>query len=118
MSARNDDVNAQSTTPTATEVRAWARANGVEVAARGRVSAATFDAWRAAQIPAQGTPSAVETPTSPSPARARSSQSSAGEIDARFDRLEDRLATLEQRVANAELAPQAGKRSRRFRRSG
>ena len=97
------------TPPTTAELRAWARAQGMDVGDRGRLSPQVRAAWDAAHA---ATP-APEPPTEPLVDEREAEREA---VEQRFADLERQVGELARRVAQLERAATATPRRRRFGR--
>jgi D-alanyl-D-alanine dipeptidase len=126
-------------TPSTSDVRAWAQKNGVKVAARGRISAEVLDAWKAAhpqqvrKVTSNRTPAPQAGPsragalsTGPSRSAGASAdvtsansdrESNLAKVEARLAALEQRLEAVEQRLVDANSSTVPKQKGRLFRRS-
>ena len=91
------------TSPTTAQLRAWARAQGMEVGDRGRLSPAVLEAYAAAHA----APDAAPDPAPPAPGP---------DVEQRFADLERQVGELARRVAQLERGTQAPPKRRRFGR--
>lgn len=91
-------------TPSTTELRAWARQNGVAVADRGRVSIDVLSAWQSAQTPTRPKRRPAPNPisTAPSAAQEPSQSASADEEVSTSALIAEQLAALTERVQRLE----------------
>ena len=120
------------TSPTTAELRAWARAQGMDVGDRGRLSPQVRQAWDAAhagepvatpstRVASKRAPRRTASPAAPpAPAEPDTPPAEAAEQDReaerRFADLERQVGELARRVAQLERAAETTPRRRRFGR--
>lgn len=101
------------TTPSTAELRAWARANGIAVADRGRVSGDVLTAWQSSQPRgrAKRRSTAMPSTSRPSAARQAGRRTSVGQEPSTPEAMARQLAALTERVQRLETRL-AGKQER------